>query len=141
MGYYIDFVFDDNKSLSKKIIENKFIKTGAERVPFEEMAKPDKFIKLLHPYFFSPIEIFSNESKSQKGNWAHIRLSWSTDIDTFRVTLKNLMDLSNKVGSQLYDGQANIFITEDNVEDLISKFQKTSENIIGLVGQIKLENE
>jgi len=141
MGYYIDFIFDNNKNLSSEIIEKKFLEAGAQKIPLEDMAKPDKFIELWHPRFLSNIEIFSNESKYLMGNWAHIRISWGTDINKFRRTLIDLIELSKKMGSKLFDGQANMIITESNVEILLAEFKKTSVNIAGLTGHIKRDDD
>lgn len=86
MGYYIDFVFDDQVSNYEEVVD-LFCKSGAtvqdysgEELPDDLIIKMHDFIELKHPEFDYFISVNKKEARNLKGNWAYIRLSWGEPV-------------------------------------------------------------
>lgn len=125
MGYYIDFVFNPEDNLDNGILVKRFLEAGAELVEKEPL-----YLR----YRDLDIRLVNSEKEKAKGILADIRLSWATDLAEMREKLQYMLELSKRVGCQVYDGQ--IGITPDNLDEIMNHFTKKSETVIRLIGKI-----
>ena len=136
MGYYIDFVFNPNEHLDCEAIVQKFVKLGARRIPDEDIGPAaGKVVDVLFSDFGYPITVFRKEHR--KGNWADIRMSWAEDPESIRERLKYILELADRLGCRVYDGQIKEYLTKDNLDTMETKFAKISGTVIGLIGKAK----
>ena len=142
MGYYIDFVFHDKTVENCKDIVDKFLKQGAVVHDYKDETMPDhvrernsNFIDLVYPEFDYFITILKKESTYLKGNWAHIRVSWGENPDSFLCLLGKILALARLVDCRVYDGQMDRFITVEDLEEIKRQFSSVASGISNKLGR------
>ena len=133
MGYYVDLVFDEKEKYHYKTLVKRFCKAGAHKniYPREE----DLHLPELS-YGEMLISLCDEEILIEKGVWAEIRLSWGTDPYHMHDILKTILELAEKVGCRVYDGQLGDYVTVDNLDQVLGFFEgerNSFENAIGFV--------
>ena len=135
MGYYIDLVFDSTEQLDCEAVIEKFRRLGARRLPDVYIGPAaNDYVHMLFPDFGYPIWVFRRESEQQKGNWADIRLSWGEAPAGFMQKLGYILELADKIGCRVYDGQNRAYLTKVNLEKVRSAFSKDADIVIGMFG-------
>ncbi len=103
MGYYIDFIFDEEKVSCYQDAVDLFCDAGGtvhdysdEDLPDNVRKKYDRFVDIEHPLFPYFITVYKEESKSHKGTWAGMRFSWGEEPEGFfRIMNKKSVFLSS----------------------------------------------
>lgn len=77
MGYYIDFVFEEDTVKDYQEVVRKFCNAGAKIFDPHDPDRPPQhsIVELEYPNFLGIIGVFKREAKNLRGNWAHVRLS------------------------------------------------------------------
>jgi hypothetical protein len=132
MGYYITFVFDPSQvRFNRDKLIAKFLKVGAreKKSGFGEGKAYSYNGHLLSFGDYKP-EALKN------GLYADARFSWASEPDELVRALTGLLDLADRLGCRLYDGQLDLWITRENLNEIMKHFNKQSERAIGLIGKI-----
>ena len=141
MGYYIDFIFSENRVQGYHDVVGLFCDNGAGIFRFQEelcdaeKAWNEKTVSLTHPDFIYFITVFKKENQDHKGNWAQVRISWGEDADSFATILSCILRLAKTMGCTVYDGQVGAYITQASIDRLRQHFSKTACGILGCIGK------
>lgn len=116
MGYYIDFEFDDQTINHSDDVVQLFLTSGAEHFSFPEDESKEyveaiekEAVLLMYPGLNSLIEVIKDNNRVKNGRWAEIRFSWA-DQNRFTDNLIKIIQLGDKVGCKIYDGQIDQYI-------------------------------
>lgn len=135
MGYEIDLIFDQNENLDYETVVEKFSKLGA-KIRDDEPYNPetDGIVAMDLPGFY-PIWVYKKEqTQYMNGNWAYIRISWAEDSEEMISCLTDIMNLADKVGCRVYDGQIQQFITRETIDKVEASHGKSGRMIINMLG-------
>ena len=148
MGYYIDFVFNDNSVSGYEDLVERFCKAGAvvfdyskEDLSDHERKKLQNYVDLQYSKFRYFIRVYKKESRNLKGNWAYVRLSWGERPESFVNTVKHILELADSIGCRIYDGQINDFVTFDTINEVLKSFVSGANWVIGAFGKIERQKE
>ena len=128
--YYLDLIFDHCEVLNTDTLVQRFLSAGAvlrthgcdsARKQFADLECPD-----LSPYL---ITVFEAESQNLRGNWVHVMLSWGESVDSVKVILANMLQLSRLVGCWVYYCQAKRSVTHEDLDSVVVQFSKTARHI------------
>lgn len=135
MGYYITFVFDPSKvEFDRDKLIAKFLEAGAWE---EEWAGRKAYFYNHHLLSFGD---YKPEALKQ-GMYADARFSWGSEPEELAKDLTGLLDLADRLGCRLYDGQIELWITRENIDDIAEGFLKGAENIANMFGVCKKPEE
>jgi hypothetical protein len=132
MGYYISFMFDPSKEkFNREKLIAKFLEVGA----WEEASwfGPGK------DYFYNWHLLSFGECTPEaleNGYYADARFSWGSEPEELVQGLTELLDLADRLGCRLYDGQLDIWITRENVESIAEGFTRSASSILKLFGTV-----
>ena len=142
MGYYIDFVFDEDQISNYGEVVELFCKVGArvddnqcEKLPGNLIIKKEDYIDLKHPGIANIISVNKKEANHLKGNWAYVRFRWDEPVESFAGTVKKILDLADSIGCRIYDGQLQNYVTVFNlkrIEEIFIQGSKSYEEIFGM---------
>ncbi len=138
MGYYIDFVFEEGSVSGYEEVVDRFRSQGGEVIedPEEPERHRERFVELHFCDYLYRVTVYKKLPREPKGNWATVRLSWATDPEEVRDTLKFLLSLAAAVGARVYDGQIDAILTPDTIEEVASKLCCAGARVIGSIGKV-----
>lgn len=139
MPYYITLQFDPAKEEydEGKLIE-RFLKAGAY---FEDFEKSD-FSSGGRSYFYKYHLLFFGNHKQEaheKGMWVSVHFSWGTEPEDLITDLSDILELADKLGCKVYDGQLDMYITCENLDKTAIGFGRMAGKVIGLFGTVDKE--
>lgn len=148
MGYYLDFVFDEPDITHEEVMK-RFMDHGATIIEkmyrdktlsgrlkeFYETHIPMEYDK--HGLYIPIFDVSKNESETQKGCWAHLRLSWAYKPDGFLHMLKGIMALAESAGCKVYDGQIKELLTQDNIKKALASYSGGAAWVVRNIGKTK----
>lgn len=137
MGYYIDFIFNPEEINGYETVVDRFRNEGAQVIIDDTIPAhiAERCVDLYYEDLSMPITVFKRESKTLKGNWAHVRLSWGTNPETFYRDLQCMLTLAKRCNARLYDGQADREIKEELLSSIHAEFKKGSKWATNLLGK------
>lgn len=105
----------------------------------ETFHRDSAYVEMYHPDYPMPymMDVFKSEPENFKGNWAHIRLSWATEQQEFIEILKNMLELAERIGCRVYDGQLQEYVTCENLDGIAKGFLKAAGNMGNMFGVCK----
>jgi hypothetical protein len=132
VGYYITFVFDPSKDeFDKGKLIARFLEAGA----WEEASWFGKGKDVFYDYHLLSFGTDKPEWL-KKGHYADARFSWGAEPDLLVLDLTGLLDLADRIGCRLYDGQLDIWITRENLNDIADGFARSARSIGALFGAV-----
>jgi len=136
MPYYITLQFDPAKEEydEGKLVE-RFLKAG---VSFKE--SPD--YEGGRGYFYGYHLIFFGrhiQKAHEKGMWVSVHISWGSEPEELITELTKILDLADKLGCKVYDGQLDMYITRENLDKIAIGFAKMAGKVIGYFGTVDKE--
>ena len=138
MGYYIDFVFDKDAVKDYREVVKKFCDAGAKTFDIHDRGTPPQhsYVELVYPGLPGFINVFKEEAKNLRGNWADIRMSWGTKPEEMRENIKRVLVLALKLKCRVYDGHIKEYVVPDNVDLILGSFARGARRVENMIGFI-----
>lgn len=135
MGYYITFVFDPSEvEFDRDKLIARFLEAGA----WEE----ESWFGNGKDYFYNYHLLSFGDYKPDAlkgGMYADARFSWGSEPEELIRDLTGLLDLADRLGCRLYDGQLKLWITRENLKEIAEGFARSARSIVGLIGEVDEE--
>jgi hypothetical protein len=133
VGYYITFVFDPGKDkFDRNRLIERFVEAGAYFIEDRSDKAGGYYSCAGHLLSFGDYP----HRSLKKGYYADIRFSWGTDSDYLKEKLTEILDVADRLGCRVYDGQLDIWITRENVESIAEGFVRQASSVIKMLGTI-----
>lgn len=132
MGYYITFVFDPSKvKFNRDQLIARFLEAGA----WEEASWFGDGKDYFYNYHLVSFGGYKPDAL-KNGLYADARFSWGSDPDQLLKDLTELLDLADRLGCRLYDGQLDLWITRENLNSIAEDFDRHAGSIARLLGTV-----
>ena len=136
MPYYITLQFDPAKEEydEGKLVE-RFLNAGAYYQESEDCEGGRAYFYNYHLIFFGR----HIQKAHDQGKWVSVHFSWGTEPEDLMTDLSEILDLADKLGCKVYDGQLDTYITRENLDKIAIGFAKMAGKVIGLFGTVDKE--
>jgi hypothetical protein len=138
MGYYLNIHFPPNTANGGILMElacekARFWKSEFVYNATESPEAPDT-------EWYVPggtLRVYGTESEDVPGAWAHIRLSWGTDMKTFAKLLTLLLRIGEQYGFRIRDGQIKKYISPETMAEAVRALRTGLAMIDSMWGRVR----